>query len=53
MSKFNTFVQLKELMFAMEQDLGISALSEPEKCCILLHCPSYRATGGPNQHKVH
>jgi len=32
MSKFNTFVQLKELMFAMEQDLGISELSEPEKC---------------------
>ena len=31
MSKFNTFVQLKELMFAMEQDLGISELSEPEK----------------------
>ena len=32
MNKFNTFVQLKELMFAMEQDLGISELSEPEKC---------------------
>jgi len=32
MSKFNTFTQLKELMFAMEQDLGISELSEPEKC---------------------
>ena len=31
MSKFNTFTQLKELMFAMEQDLGISELSEPEK----------------------
>ena len=35
MSKFNTFVQLKELMFAMEQDLGISELSEPEKCVFL------------------
>ena len=32
MSKFNTFTQLKELLFAMEQDLGISGLSEPEKC---------------------
>ena len=32
MSKFSTFTQLKELMFAMEQDLGISELSEPEKC---------------------
>ena len=32
MSKFNTFVKLKELMFVMEQDLGISELSEPEKC---------------------
>ena len=32
MSKFNTFTQLKELMFAMEQDLGISELSEPERC---------------------
>ena len=32
MSKFNTFTQLKELMFAMEQDLGISELSEAEKC---------------------
>jgi hypothetical protein len=32
MSRFNTFTQLKELMFAMEQDLGISELSEPEKC---------------------
>ena len=32
MSKFSTFAQLKELMFAMEQDLGISELSEPEKC---------------------
>ena len=32
MNKFNTFTQLKELMFAMEQDLGISELSEPEKC---------------------
>jgi Mn-dependent DtxR family transcriptional regulator len=32
MSKLNTFTQLKELMFAMEQDLGISELSEPEKC---------------------
>jgi hypothetical protein len=32
MSKFNTLTQLKELMFAMEQDLGISELSEPEKC---------------------
>jgi hypothetical protein len=32
MSKFNTFTQLKELMFAMEQDLGISEFSEPEKC---------------------
>jgi predicted HTH transcriptional regulator len=31
-SKFNTFTQLKELMFVMEQDLGISELSEPEKC---------------------
>ena len=31
MSKFNTFVKLKELMFVMEQDLGISELSEPEK----------------------
>jgi hypothetical protein len=31
MSKFNTFTQLKELMFAMEQDLGINELSEPEK----------------------
>ena len=30
MSKFNTFAQLKELMFAMEQDLGISELSEPD-----------------------
>ena len=35
MSKFNTFVQLKELMFAIEQDLGISELSEPEKCVFL------------------
>ena len=38
MSKFNTFTKLKELMFAMEQDLGISELSEPEKCvfsCII------------------
>jgi predicted HTH transcriptional regulator len=26
MSKFNTFTQLKELMFAMEQDLGISCI---------------------------
>ena len=32
MNKFNTFTQLKELMFAMEQDLGISELPEPEKC---------------------
>ena len=32
MSRFNTFTQLKELMFAMEQDLGINELSEPEKC---------------------
>jgi hypothetical protein len=32
MSKFSTFTQLKELVFAMEQDLGISELSEPEKC---------------------
>ena len=32
MSKFSTFTQLKELMFAMEQELGISELSEPEKC---------------------
>ena len=32
MSRFNTFVQTKELMIAMEQDLGISELSEPEKC---------------------
>ena len=32
MSKFNKFTQLKELLFAMEQDLGISELSEPEKC---------------------
>jgi hypothetical protein len=38
MSKFSTFTQLKELMFAMEQDMGISELSEPEKCvfsCII------------------
>jgi len=34
MSKFNTFTQLKELMFVMEQDLGISELSEPEKCVL-------------------
>ena len=32
MNKFSTFAQLKELIFAMEQDLGISELSEPEKC---------------------
>jgi Fe2+ or Zn2+ uptake regulation protein len=31
MGNFNTFVKLKELMFVMEQDLGISELSEPEK----------------------
>ena len=46
MSKFNTFVQLKELMFAMEQDLGISELSEPEKAvfsCIV----QASATGEP------
>jgi len=45
MSKFNTFTQLKELMFAMEQDLGISELSEPEKCvfsCIVLVVQSLR-----------
>ena len=34
MSKFNTFTQLKELMFVMEQNLGISELSEPEKCVL-------------------
>ena len=32
MNKFSTFTQLKELIFVMEQDLGISELSEPEKC---------------------
>ena len=32
MSNLNTFTQLKELIFAMEKDLGISELSEPEKC---------------------
>jgi len=31
MSKCNKFVHLKKLMFAMEQDLGISELSESEK----------------------
>ena len=38
MNKFSTFAQLKELIFVMEQDLGISELSEPEKCvfsCII------------------
>jgi Mn-dependent DtxR family transcriptional regulator len=32
MSKFHTFVQLKELMFAMEQNLGLGEMSEAEKC---------------------
>ncbi|MDB4054273.1 hypothetical protein N9499_10275 [Octadecabacter sp.] len=32
MSKYHTFVQLKELMFAMEQNLGLGEMSEAEKC---------------------
>ena len=46
MNKFSTFAQLKELIFAMEQDLGISELSEPEKCvfsCIV----QVTEAGGP------
>ena len=32
MRKFDTLVRLKEIISSMEQDLGISELSEPEKC---------------------
>ena len=45
MSKFNTFMQLKELMFAMEQDLGISELSEPEKCVFSCIAQATKASG--------
>jgi hypothetical protein len=45
MSKFNTFTQLKELMFAMEQDLGISELSEPEKCVFSCIVKATEASG--------
>jgi len=34
MNKFSIFAQLKELITEMEQDLGISELSEPEKCVL-------------------
>ena len=46
MNKFSTFAQLKELIFAMEQDLGISELSEPEKCVFSCIVQATEA-GGP------
>lgn len=38
MRKYHTFVQLKEMMFAMEQSLGLGEMTEAEKCvfsCII------------------
>ena len=46
MNKFSTFAQLKELIFVMEQDLGISELSEPEKCVFSCIVQATEA-GGP------
>ncbi len=46
MNKFSTFAQLKELIFEMEQDLGISELSEPEKCVFSCIVQATEA-GGP------